>query len=74
MERSMNISTKSRVLSFLGAIALVSVVACADSPTQPTVPGARAARDTIPPIEGDTLDCRSGWTVINGRYVCLNGG
>ena len=70
----MNLVTKSRVLSLLGAVALVSIVACADSPTDPTVMGTRAARDTIPPIEGDTLECRNGWNVVNGRYVCVGSG
>jgi hypothetical protein len=70
----MNAVTKSRVLSFLGALALVSVVACADSPTQPEVIGDRAVRDSIPPIEGDTLECRNGWNVVNGRYVCVGSG
>jgi hypothetical protein len=71
----MTVSMKSRLLAVLGAVALVTAAACADSITQPTTPGKRAARDTIPPgIEGDTLMCKSGWAVESGRYVCLGNG
>ena len=67
----MNSVTKSRVLALLGAVALVSIVACADSSTEPVVTGARAARDTTTGfIPGDTSECRSGWTIMGGRYVC----
>ena len=62
---------KSRVLALAGAVALVSIVACADSPTEPQVTGTRAPRDTTDGIiQGDTLSCRSGWTIESGRYVC----
>jgi hypothetical protein len=71
----MTVSKKSRVLALLGAVALVTAAACADSITQPTIPGKRAARDTIPSeIEGDTLMCRSGWAIVGGRYECLGEG
>jgi hypothetical protein len=71
----MTVSMKSRLLAVLGAVALVTAAACADSITQPAIPGKRAARDTVPPeIEGDTLMCRSGWLIINGRYECRGPG
>ena len=65
-------STKTRVLSLLGAILVITTVACADSTTAPQPKGARAPRDTTGGfIQGDTLECRSGWVVAAGRYVCL---
>ena len=71
----MTVKKKSRVVALLGAVALVTAAACADSVTQPTIPGTRAARDTIPDeIEGDTLMCKSGWIVTGGRYVCQDTG
>ena len=63
-------SAKARVLSLLGAMLVVSAVACADATTAPEPTGARAPRDTTGFIQGDTLECRSGWTVQTGRYVC----
>lgn len=64
-------SSQSRVFSLvLGALALAAV-ACADSSTAPQPAGARAARDTTGFIAGDTLQCRSGWIIDQGRYVCL---
>jgi hypothetical protein len=60
-------STRSRIFSLLGAVVAVTTVACADSPTGPTANGRPAVRN----IEGDTLECRSGWTISEGRYVCL---
>jgi hypothetical protein len=63
-------SAKARVLSLLGAILVVSTVACADATTSPQPHGARAARDTTGFIQGDTTQCRSGFTIISGRYVC----
>ena len=63
-------SAKSRVLSLLGALVIVTTVACADATTAPQPHGARAARDTTGFIQGDTLACRTGWSVIQGRYVC----
>ena len=72
----MTAPTKSRLFVLIGAVALVTAAACADSITQPTIPGERAARDTVPEeIEGDTLMCKSGWTIQSGRYECsTNGG
>ena len=64
-------STKSRLLSLLGATIVFTAVACADSATGPQPNGARAPRDTTGFIQGDTLECRSGWVVNSGRYVCL---
>ena len=64
-------SVKSRIMSLLGAVTLITTVACADSPTDPVVRGARAPRDTTAVIQGDTLECRSGWVIEMGRYVCL---
>jgi hypothetical protein len=64
-------SAKARVLSLLGAILVMSAVACADSSTAPQPTGARAPRDSSTGfIQGDTLQCRSGWVVIQGRYSC----
>lgn len=54
------------------AIALVAtlvVAACDRSPTAP-VAGVRAASG-VASIEGDTLSCRNGWIVVNGRYECV---
>jgi hypothetical protein len=62
-------STKARILSLLGAVLVVTAVACADSTTAPLPTGVKAARDTSV-IEGDTTECRSGWAVVTGRYVC----
>lgn len=59
--------TRRLVPVLLMAAAVATVAACGNStPTAPLKPslsgGAR--------IDGDTLECRSGWTIINGRYVC----
>jgi hypothetical protein len=62
-------SPKSRVLSLLGALALVTTVACADSSTAPQPSGKRSLRDTTV-LQGDSTLCRSGYSVINGRIVC----
>ena len=63
-------SAKSRVFSLLGAVVLISTLACADSATAPTPSGAKAPRDTTGFIAGDTLECRSGYSIQGGRYVC----
>jgi hypothetical protein len=64
-------SAKARVLSLLGAILVMSAVACADSSTAPQPTGARAPRDSSTGfIQGDTLECRGGFIIANGRYVC----
>jgi hypothetical protein len=52
-------------------VATIVTVACA-SPTAPNTPvsvNKPASKDTVPdgqPEEG----CRSGWTVMGGRWVC----
>jgi len=55
-------------------VAGTTVAACAAEPTAPR-PSAPAEEFTAPAsrIEGDTLQCRSGWNVVNGRYVCNEG-
>lgn len=53
----------------LALVATLAVAACDRSPTAP-VAGMRAA-SAVASIEGDTLSCRSGWIVVNGRYECL---
>jgi hypothetical protein len=64
-------SAKARVLSLLGAILVVSAVACADSSTAPQPIGVRAAHDSSDGfVQGDTTECRSGWIIESGRYVC----
>jgi len=63
-------SPKHRVFLALAAIAVVA--ACDTRPTEPTPSQARvqtlgtAGAATL----GDTTQCRSGWVIINGRYVC----
>ena len=49
-------------------LAVAAIAACDRSPTEP-VAGMRA-RSALVSIEGDTLSCRFGWQVVNGRYVC----
>ena len=63
-------SAKSRLFSLLGAVVLISTLACADSATAPSPSGAKAARDTTTGFIGDTLMCRSGYTIQEGRIVC----
>lgn len=63
-------SPKSRIFSLLGAVVLISTLACADSATAPTPAGAKAPRDTTTGFIGDTMMCRSGWSIIDGRIVC----
>jgi hypothetical protein len=60
-------SPRRGIALVLTAVALVS--ACDRTITAPP---AAAKRVQIRPasIEGDTLDCRFGWTVAQGRYVC----
>lgn len=61
-----------RACAVLVACVLSASVGCesATSPSRPhAVPVARgAARYDV--ILGDTLSCRSGWQIIDGRYVC----
>ena len=60
-------AVRARALPFLLA-AVASIAACDRTVTEPSATArpvdARAA------IEGDTLSCTKGWTVIHGRYVC----
>lgn len=63
-------SMKARVLSLVGAVLVFTAVACADSTTAPQPAGARAPRDTTGFIPGDTTECRSGYTISQGRYIC----
>jgi hypothetical protein len=65
----MNVALKSRLLALVSAVSLVTLVACADSPTSPTPHGARAPRDTTV-AWGDTLLCRSGYEIQGGKVVC----
>jgi len=65
----MNVATKSRLVALFSAVTLVTLVACADSPTSPTPRGVRAARDTTV-IQGDTTLCRSGYVIQGGKVVC----
>lgn len=62
-------TTQSRILSLLGAVAAMTTIACADSPTGPQVQGKRSLRDTTV-TQGDSTACRNGWQVILGRIVC----
>ena len=52
----------------VGTVALLA--ACAEAPTGPVRPKANAlvSRDGSPPDE----PCRSGWVVVDGRWVCDN--
>ena len=56
----------------LGLAVAATIAACDRGPTQP---------DSVTPvngrtlsIEGDTLQCEFGWTIISGRYVCNDPG
>lgn len=66
----MHVSPKSRLLSFVAAIAIVATVACVDSSTAPQVSGERANRDTSAIIQGDSTQCRSGFVISSGRIIC----
>lgn len=63
-------STKSRLLPLIGAIMVVGAVACVDSPTSPQVKGKRSLRDTTVIVGTDTVTCRNGYIIFNGRVVC----
>jgi hypothetical protein len=65
----MTVATKSRIFALFNAITLVTIIACADSPTSPEPRGARAPRDTAI-VEGDTALCRSGYEIQSGKVVC----
>jgi hypothetical protein len=65
----------ARALPVALAVTLVSTVACADMPSAPApIPGAKATRDSIPPLEGDSTACRSGYSILSGRIVCNTSG
>lgn len=51
-----------RVALFASAVA---AIACS-TPTAPTVANKKPATKDL----ADTLECRSGWTVVQGRVVC----
>ena len=53
----------------LGVLSTAAIAACDSHPTQPSVP---LARHQVPKaaIGGDTASCHSGWSVIDGVYVC----
>lgn len=63
-------NVKTRILPTIGAIIAIGAVACVDSPTSPQVTGKRALRDTTVIIGTDTVTCRSGFHIVNGRVVC----
>lgn len=65
----MNVTSKNRLLPLAIALTLVAAVACVDSPTSPQAAGKRSMRDTTV-LEGDSTECRTGWSVSNGRIVC----
>jgi hypothetical protein len=58
----------SRLSRVVLVVAAVALTACADRLLSPAPVNGRtkAARD----IEGDTTLCRTGWSVMDGRYVC----
>jgi hypothetical protein len=62
---------------FLLLVLAMTVAGCADRIIAPDrfAHGARASLDDDgegggEPTWDDTLSCRSGWTIINGRIVC----
>lgn len=57
-----------RLAPLILAASAITLAACADGSTAPDATLARARPSFN--IEGDTLSCRNGWTVLNGRYVC----
>jgi hypothetical protein len=65
--------TTNRAAALIAAITIGLITACADVTKSPTIPGSRAAKDSTE-IEGDTTECRSGWIVSQGRYVCSGSG
>ena len=67
-------SPKHRVFLALAAIAVVA--ACDTRPTEPS-PTPTPSQVRVQTLGtagaatlGDTTQCRSGWVIINGRYVC----
>jgi hypothetical protein len=65
-------STTKSIVRLALVIAALAATACADVMTEPSrAPnGARAHRDTTVGELADTLNCRSGWVIMNGRVVC----
>lgn len=53
------------------ALVLLAAVVVAACDHAPTAPAAMRAASAVASIEGDTLSCRNGWIVVNGRYECL---
>ena len=64
----MSQSTRTKPRRVLGSILLtiVAVTAC-DAAT--TAPQAKPIQRLFS-IEGDTLECRFGWIVMDNKYVC----
>ena len=52
----------------LACVATAVIAACAEAPTEPTAP-ISSARVTLQANQ-DSTQCRHGWQLINGRYVC----
>ena len=64
-----------RRVTLLSLFIAAFAAACAAQATEPLPPGPAALRDSIP--EGnppDSLDCRSGYVIINGRWTCGESG
>ena len=60
-------TVKPAIIRLAVLVACVSATACVDTATAPRTPAAsRAFRDTV----GDTTACKSGYSVMDGRYVC----
>jgi hypothetical protein len=53
------------------ALVLLAAVVVAACDRSPTAPAAMRSAQAVASIEGDTLPCRNGWIVVNGRYECL---
>jgi len=55
-------------LFVLACIAVASTIACSEVSTEP--PRTVAVSHRALQIDDDTLNCLSGYVVVNGRYVC----
>lgn len=66
-------SRPTAVVALLVALGVLLVGAACDG-SAPTAPSRFAPRPqagaSADEIQGDTLTCRSGWQIIEGRYVC----
>jgi hypothetical protein len=53
-------------------VAALATAACADSMTAPSrMPASvKANRDTTVGTLADTLNCRAGWVIMDGRVIC----